>query len=155
MGNIYCTNCGASMTDDSIFCMECGFRLDADVQPARFTETPVSGSISAGTAKYVRSAALLWMTTPAFAAYAESGMRNLLHSFLCRIRLRLILYCLRLKKGYVPLAVRLSTMIQNSAVTADIYLRRFSGDVLFVMPLSLLAAIPVWYAAILLIPAQS
>lgn len=46
MSSIYCTNCGASMTDDSIFCMECGFRLDADVPNAGFPGTSDPGNMS-------------------------------------------------------------------------------------------------------------
>lgn len=45
MGMVYCTNCGASMTDDSLFCMECGARLDA-AAPAS-TTADMSGTDSA------------------------------------------------------------------------------------------------------------
>lgn len=48
MGMIYCTNCGASMTDDSLFCMECGARLDADVPPSGVPDMSGTGSVSAG-----------------------------------------------------------------------------------------------------------
>lgn len=48
MGLIFCTNCGASMSDDSAFCMECGASLTVNASPsvpAPINTSPVLGRI--------------------------------------------------------------------------------------------------------------
>ena len=38
---MYCPNCGAEISDDSKFCMNCGYKLHSDNSQTTYTEQPV------------------------------------------------------------------------------------------------------------------